>query len=340
MPFIHEVIINYERVNMTAYDIIIIGSGMAGLTCGAILAKKGVKTLIIEKHVVPGGYCTTFKRKDYRFDASLHMINSCGDGQYVSEILKKAGVKISYFEPGNELTPVEPDEVRFIKLKEISRLIDSEADLDFRAPSNLEELEHILSEKFPHQADNLKSFLKDIRKVLRFLVKFQRTSLLGKIKVCLTSLPTLRKMFQSFKGTAQELLDKHKITDPGLLKILTQLCGFFGLPPEKVSQTIFIAGAFAYYVDGAFQVIGGSGALASAVAETFQNNGGKLKLRSLVEEILFDENENRVKGVKLEDGTTYYCKYLVVNADITHIFNDLLTISDEYLNSHKKVSDF
>ena len=57
---------------MNQYDVIVIGAGIAGLTCGATLAKKNYKTLVIEMNEMPGGYCTSFKRKGYTFDAAVH----------------------------------------------------------------------------------------------------------------------------------------------------------------------------------------------------------------------------------------------------------------------------
>ena len=38
------------------YDIVIIGSGLGGLTAGVTLAKEGLSVLIVEKHYQPGGY--------------------------------------------------------------------------------------------------------------------------------------------------------------------------------------------------------------------------------------------------------------------------------------------
>ncbi len=58
--------------NSNAYDAAIIGAGLGGLVCGCYLAKAGMKVLIVEKHFKPGGYCTTFKRKDFTFDAAAH----------------------------------------------------------------------------------------------------------------------------------------------------------------------------------------------------------------------------------------------------------------------------
>ena len=58
--------------NQGTYDVIVIGAGIGGLTCGALLAKNGFKTLVLEQHTVPGGYCTSFQRKGFTFDAAVH----------------------------------------------------------------------------------------------------------------------------------------------------------------------------------------------------------------------------------------------------------------------------
>jgi len=54
------------------YDVIVLGAGIAGLICGTFLAKQGKNVLIIEQHSIPGGYCTSFKRKGFVFDAAVH----------------------------------------------------------------------------------------------------------------------------------------------------------------------------------------------------------------------------------------------------------------------------
>jgi phytoene dehydrogenase-like protein len=65
------------------YDVIIIGSGLAGLTCANMLAKGGHSVLLLEQHYNLGGLATWFKRKGgHIFDISLHgfpvgMIKTC-----------------------------------------------------------------------------------------------------------------------------------------------------------------------------------------------------------------------------------------------------------------------
>jgi phytoene dehydrogenase-like protein len=65
------------------YDVIVIGSGLAGLTSANILARAGHSVLLLEHHYQLGGMATWFKRRGgHIFDISLHgfpfgMIKSC-----------------------------------------------------------------------------------------------------------------------------------------------------------------------------------------------------------------------------------------------------------------------
>ncbi|MDP6040688.1 MAG: NAD(P)-binding protein, partial [Candidatus Latescibacteria bacterium] len=52
------------------YDAVIIGTGIGGLTCANLLAKSGLRVLLVEQHYMVGGYCSTFRRKGYIFDAA------------------------------------------------------------------------------------------------------------------------------------------------------------------------------------------------------------------------------------------------------------------------------
>jgi phytoene dehydrogenase-like protein len=66
-----------------AYDVVVIGSGLGGLTGGNYLAKLGHSVLVLEHHYQFGGLATWFTRKHgHIFDISLHgfpigMIKSC-----------------------------------------------------------------------------------------------------------------------------------------------------------------------------------------------------------------------------------------------------------------------
>ena len=65
------------------YDVVVIGSGLGGLTAANILARDGMKVLLLEQHYKLGGLATWFKRPGgHIFDISLHgfpygMVKSC-----------------------------------------------------------------------------------------------------------------------------------------------------------------------------------------------------------------------------------------------------------------------
>ncbi len=65
------------------YDVVVIGSGLAGLTCANMLARNGRSVLLLEQHYQLGGLAAWFKRKGgHIFDVSLHgfpvgMIKTC-----------------------------------------------------------------------------------------------------------------------------------------------------------------------------------------------------------------------------------------------------------------------
>ena len=65
-----------------SYDVIVIGSGLGGLTCANRLGRAGHTVLLLEHHIQLGGLATWFKRGGHTFDVSLHgfpygMVKTC-----------------------------------------------------------------------------------------------------------------------------------------------------------------------------------------------------------------------------------------------------------------------
>jgi phytoene dehydrogenase-like protein len=129
------------KLSQDAYDAIIIGAGIGGLVCGCYLAKAGMKVLIAEQHHKPGGYCTSFKRKGFTFDAAAHCFGGYRDGGVTRGVFRyleiDQSLKVHRSDPSNIV--MTPDhEVAFM--------------------SDLNETIENFQSTFPHEKNNVAKF--------------------------------------------------------------------------------------------------------------------------------------------------------------------------------------
>jgi phytoene dehydrogenase-like protein len=123
------------------HDIIIIGAGLGGLTAGAKLAKEGKKVLVIEQHSVPGGYATTFRRRDFLFEVGLHEMYGPATGDMESRIF-------------NDLEVFNT--VSFIRIPEFYRFINGRNDVNI--PHDPTVAAERLCSLFPGEIDGINAF--------------------------------------------------------------------------------------------------------------------------------------------------------------------------------------
>lgn len=74
------------------FDVIIIGAGIGGLVCGNYLSKEGLRVLIIEQHKKVGGYCTSFRRRGFVFDAGVHSLGDFYEDGQMSKLIEEIGL--------------------------------------------------------------------------------------------------------------------------------------------------------------------------------------------------------------------------------------------------------
>jgi phytoene dehydrogenase-like protein len=127
------------------YDVIIIGAGIAGLVCGCYLAKAGIKVLIAEQHHKPGGYCTSFKRGVYTFDAAAHSFGSYRPGGNMRLIVEALDLdktlKIKRYVPSDIIST--PD-YKITFWPDLDRTIEE------------------LQSAFPNEAENVRKFIQHL----------------------------------------------------------------------------------------------------------------------------------------------------------------------------------
>ena len=86
---------------MPKFDIVVVGAGNAGMSAALQCQLAGKKTLLIEKHNLPGGAATSFVRGRFEIEPSLHEVCDYGPEDNpgdVRNILEGYGVKLKWYE--------------------------------------------------------------------------------------------------------------------------------------------------------------------------------------------------------------------------------------------------
>ena len=130
---------------MAKYDAIVIGAGNAGLTAAATLAKSGIRTLLLERHNIPGGCATSFCRGRFEFEVALHQLSGLGT-------LANPGPLWPVFERLEVL-----DKLDFIVMEELYRTVGPsgmEVTLLAEKQAVIDELQR----QFPHEKQAIADF--------------------------------------------------------------------------------------------------------------------------------------------------------------------------------------
>ena len=263
-------------------SVIVIGSGMGGLTTAALLAKQGYKVLVLEQHDIAGGNLHTFTEKGYEFDTGLHYIGDIGN--FNSSVRKQ----IDYVTDGG---------VEWERMDEDYdvAIVDQERYEFCGGWTNLKER---LKHKFPQEKEGIDEYFRLV----------QKSTNLFPLLLVLKMLP--RRLFELamralpycgcgvLQQTTKEVLDSI-ITNEKLRGVLTYHYGDYGEPPER--------GAFAmnaliasHYRGGAYYPKGGPLVIAELIIHVIERWGGKVMVRAPVSSIIMDEKRNRAIGVEVK----------------------------------------
>ena len=268
---------------MKQYDVIVIGSGIGGLTSASLLAKAGKSVLVLEAHDRPGGYAHGFKRKKYQFDSGVHLISGCGSkgyagGQVIYKTLDALGVL---------------DEIEFISINPFSHAHFPELSVDL--PQTIACFVEALSQKFPNQRAGLQALTELCLQLSEEITIADELMAEVDLDRAQQLMPAL---FKYRKSTLAEVANQF-ITDPELLAVFACNWPYLGLPPSQVSFVYWSTMLIGYMVDGAYYCKGGFQQLANVLVKGLQKYNGEIQYKSAVEKIIIESQQ--VAGVMVNN---------------------------------------
>jgi len=260
------------------YDLVIIGSGLSGLSSGMMWQKNTAdkRTLIIEKNPYPGGYSTAYEREGYVFETT----------QLFPDIIDI----LEYLEIDLDLKQFEGNFMRRL-------VVDGEQVEEYKIPAGAENFKAYLIRIFPDDADKIRALMDYSVDMFKQVRKLKANSTLKDKLVIPFQAP---KVVANLNRTYSGLLDKFGITNPKLREVMETFTSFSGVPSDRASA-IMATGAMLSSMTRCFRPYGYFDEFPAKMAQLFQERGGEILLDTEVEKIVVENGEATGVRVKGED---------------------------------------
>jgi all-trans-retinol 13,14-reductase len=309
-------------------DVIVIGSGIGGLSCAAYLSKVGKKVLVLEQHYIAGGCCHVFDEKGVEHETGIH---------YVGNIEKRKEIL--------DLITAEP--IEWCKMGEKTDGVYDEICIEgetylFRAGED--NFIHDLAKRFEGEEEAIRKYIKLVKKVAKKdlffnlkIIKSKWLSLLGHYY-----LKYYDTDYYKYTNTSAYDVIKTFTNNETLIAVLTGQFGDYGPTPKKANFFIH-ASIVNHYLEGGYFPKGGPGSITKNIIPTIESNGGRVLVNAKVDTFLVnnsDNDNNKIVGVQLVNGDKIYAKKVVSAVGLNNTFNRLIPdelLENDSVNKYQKM---
>ena len=264
--------------------VVIIGGGLGGLFCGAILAKEGLLVTVLEKNATIGGGLQTFTRFGEVFDTGMHVVGGLQPGGNIWRICRYLGIGDKV-----RVREVDPDCT--------DRLYFAEDRRYYTIAKGREAYVETLAKDFPHERENLRRYVDALYALTEeldlFYLRPMRTDLYNHS--------------DDFLMAADDFIAKY-ISDRRLRSVVAYMNPLYGgrggRTPAYVHALISVL-----YINGASRFVGGSSHFADLLANVIREHGGKVVAGDAVTWVEVDNR--RVAYVKTAKGSQYEADWYI-----------------------------
>lgn len=284
-----------------SFDAVIIGSGLGGLCCGAMLADSGMKVLVLEQHNKIGGYAHNFCRRGYTFESGIHSVPMSQDS-VIMHILR-------YLKLDKSISTIEHPSMYKIHLPEGS----------FTMPSRSCEIDDFFKSHASSQPEaNL---------LLKELNRFYN-------HICMPIIESGNKFLQEDKEFVSKFHNysylkhiKSLCSTPEISNLIFGQWPYSGISPESAGALFSFTMFMLHYKEGSHFCKGGFSSLAKVFSDKITSSGGLVLTRKCVNRCIVENG--KVKRVKTTDGEVYDTKIVVSNISPYDLHRSLLLPQDQ-----------
>ncbi len=287
-----------DRLNDERFDVVVIGSGIGGLTAAVLLAKHaGKRVLVLEQHYVAGGFTHSFARPHYDWDVGVHYLGG--------ELLRSDHPSRRLFD---ELTG---GAVEFSDMGEVvDRIVIGDDVYDYLA--GLTAWKQQMVAYFPAEADAIGRYVDLVKQVSGSMQRYVLSKVVpggpGGIAGA-----RLGRDFRDLAGRTTTDVLAELTDDTRLRAVLTGQFGDYGLPPGRSSFAMHALVTNHYFRGGCYPV-GGASVIPAAAERELEERGGLVLVGAEVTDVLV--RGGRAVGVVLADGREVLADHVVSDAGV------------------------
>ncbi len=277
---------------MADYDVVVVGAGNGGLTAALSLAKQGVKTLMLERHNVPGGCATSFIRGRFEFEVALHQLSGVGTEDFPGPLrgtLNDLGIL---------------DEIDLVQMENMYRIVQP-GEMDITLKADRAQAIAALQERFPAESDNIARFF-DL--VYEYCNQWINVTIMRDKDSSTAKYPVY---FKYALKPMQAVMDEF-FSDPLLQTAIGIYWSYLGIPPRSLPFGEFAIVLWAYAEFKPWHIKGGSQALSNSLLDAYLKAGGEVRFNCGAKKI--NVTAGKVTGVITEEGDEISASKVVSNA--------------------------
>lgn len=281
------------------YDVVIVGAGIGGLTTGALLVRRGLRVLVLERGDRTGGYVTSFKRGDFTFDATGNFLGGCEeDGEFYKMLVQTGAHR----------------HLRFLRI-DTARNIYPDCSLDLHLKGGFEEYIKGVRELFPQERRALRDYFALIGKIGQEITRLEGSIWWRRLLFPVYFWHLILYQRASLGRILDRCFQNEKIK-----LVLSTLPSH--LPPSRLSFLFTATLLTKVLAQGVWYPQGGMEAIPQALEAAISEGGGEVRVETEVKKI--EVEGGTVRGVLTRRGDFLQAKTVVAAMNIRRAFVDLL----------------
>lgn len=284
--------------------VIVVGSGNSGLVSALSLLNDGYKVLLLETNNNIGGLAKNIRKGRFEFNLglpSLYLKDDTEDTYRLSKILED-----------NEIE----DDIRMAELLNLARVITP--NVDYTIPFGLDNFIKKMIEWVPIAEDSILSFIdlaKECREALNYVANNSDN----------IDYDYVKKEYNNFvrvsSYSVSKVLDALDMPIEAQ-EIINSFWILFGSTETEISFVEYAVFLINVIECGVKVALDGSYGVAMCLANKFLELGGEIRLNSRVVNLLVEDN--KINGVRLEDGKLLYANKVIVNGSLNNVYGKLI----------------